>query len=142
MFPTISILITSGMRDLRGQQSAVAYPVLNMQQSVTTSTPGFPAFLYMYQVLDGANSPAQARALSGIISLQNQTPNFSEVLWILAYWQGECPANDLSLSMANFLWSDILKNPSQSDSKFLVDLHFPHPLPMTGCVGLFITGAH
>jgi hypothetical protein len=32
------------------------------------------------------------------------------------------------------MWSDILKKPSQSNSKFRVDLHFPHPLPMTGCV--------
>ena len=48
--------------------------------------------------------------------------------------------NDQSLTEANFMWSDILKNPSQSDSKFRVDLHFPHPLPMTGCVGFVFGG--
>ena len=141
IFPTTSlILISSGMCDLRGQGSPGVDSVLHIQQSVTTSATGFPVFLYMYQVLDGAESPAQARALAGTISLEKQSPNFSEVLWILAYWQGECPANDQSLSAASFLWSDILKNPSQSDSKLLVDLHFAHPLPMTGCVGLYFNG--
>ena len=38
------------------------------------------------------------------------------------------------------MWSDILKNPAQSDSKFRVDLHFPRPLPMTGCVGFVFGG--
>jgi len=137
----ILVLTTSGISDLQGQEGPSTSQVLNMQQTVTTATPGFPSSLYMYQVLGGAQSSAQARALTGTISLENQTANFSEVLLILAYWQGDCPANDLSLSMVrNFLWSDILKNPSQSNSRLLVDLHFPYPLPMTGCVGLYING--
>jgi hypothetical protein len=114
--------------------------VLHIQHSVTTSKTGFPQFLYMYHVLEGAKSPAKARSLTGTISLKNNSPNFSEVLWLLAYWEGECPVNDQSLTGANFMWSDILKNPSQSDSKFRVDLHFPHPLPMTGCVGFVFGG--
>ena len=43
-------------------------------------------------------------------------------------------------SRAGILWSDILKNPSQSDSSFLVNLNFPRALPMTGCVGLYYGG--
>jgi hypothetical protein len=61
-------------------------------------------------------------------------------LWLLAYWQGKCPVNDQSLAGANFIWSDILKNPSQSTSNFPVNLHFPHPLPMTGCIGFVFGG--
>jgi hypothetical protein len=38
------------------------------------------------------------------------------------------------------MWSDILKNPSQSDSTLTVNLNFPHPVPMTGCVGLYYNG--
>ena len=48
--------------------------------------------------------------------------------------------NDQSLAGANFIWSDILKNPSQSTSNFPVNLNFPHPLPMTGCVGFVFGG--
>jgi hypothetical protein len=106
---------------------------------VTTSKPGFPQFLYMYHMLDGTKSAA-AQALTGNISLENYTSNFSEVLWLLAYWEGKCPVADKSLRGANFIWSDILKNPSQSVSEFRVDLHFPHPLPMTGCVGFVVGG--
>jgi hypothetical protein len=58
----------------------------------------------------------------------------------LAYWQEKCPAHDISLSGATIIWSDILKNPSLSDSTFTVNLDFPHPLPMTGCVGLYYGG--
>jgi hypothetical protein len=129
-----------GKSDLWGQENAGDPSVLHIQHSVTTSKTGFPQFLYMYHVLSGAKSPAQARALAGTISLQNHSPDFSEVLWLLAYWEGNCPVNDQSLNGANFLWSDILKNPSRSDSKFLVDLHFPHPLPMTGCLGFVFGG--
>ena len=114
--------------------------VLHIQHSVTTAKTGFPQFLYMYHVLDGAKSPAEAQALTGTISIQNYSPTFSEVLWLLTYWKGNCPVNDQLLTGANFLWSDILKNPSQSNSEFRVDLHFPHPLPMTGCVGLVFGG--
>jgi hypothetical protein len=79
-------------------------------------------------------------ALTGTLSLKNYDPTFSEVLWVLVYWQGNCPAHDISLSGATIIWSDILKNPSQSDSTFTVNLDFPHPLPMTGCVGLYYGG--
>jgi hypothetical protein len=58
----------------------------------------------------------------------------------LAYWQGKCPAHDISLSGATIIWSDILKNPSQSNSSFPVNLDFPNPVPMTGCVGLYFGG--
>ena len=116
--------------------------VLHIHPSVTTSQNNFPKFLYMYHVLDGAKSSAEAQALTGTISLENHSPNFSEVLWVLVYWQGTCPAHDINLTNANFMWSDILKNPSQSGSKFDVDLHFPNHLPMSGCVGLFFMGGH
>jgi hypothetical protein len=94
----------------------------------------------MYHVLNGAKSPAEAIAITGTISLKNYDPTFSEVLWILAYWQDKCPAHDISLSGATIIWSDILKNPSQSDSTFTVNLDFSDPLPMTGCVGLYYGG--
>jgi hypothetical protein len=129
-----------GKCDLWGQENAGTASVLHIRHSVTTSKPGFPQFLYMYHVLDGAKSAAAAQALTGTISLENYSSNFSEVLWLLAYWEGKCPVADKSLRGANFIWSDILKNPSQSVSEFRVDLHFPHPLPMTGCVGLVFGG--
>jgi hypothetical protein len=129
-----------GKCDLWGQEDAEQTSVLHIQHSVTTSKTGFPQFLYMYQVLDGAKSMAEARGLTGRISLKNYSSNFSEVLWLLAYWQGECPVNDQSLAGANFIWSDILKNPSQSNSTFPVKLDFPHPLPMTGCIGFVFGG--
>ncbi len=59
---------------------------------------------------------------------------------MLVYWQGKCPGDGGSLDSASVLWTDILKNPSQSTSVFPVDLHFPQPLPMTGCVGLVFAG--
>lgn len=116
------------------------HSVLHIKQSQTTSKTGFPTYLAMYHVLNGAKSPAEALALTGTISLQNYDPRFSEILWILAYWQGECPAHDLTLSKAAILWSDILKNPSESNSTLAVNLDFPHPLPMTGCIGLYYGG--
>jgi len=136
----VLISIGWGKCGLWGQENAGQSSVLHIQHSVTTSKPGFPQFLYMYHVLDGAKSTAEARALTGKISLKNYSSNFSEVLWLLAYWQGECPVNDQSLAGANFIWSDILKNPSQSASNFPVNLNFPHPLPMTGCVGFVFGG--
>jgi len=117
--------------------------VLHIQHSETIWRPnsgGFPQFLYMYRVLDGVNSTAEARSLTGKISLKNASPNFSEVLWLLAYWEGKCPVDDHSLEGAQFLWSDILKNPSQSTSSFAVNLNFPHPLSMTGCIGFIFGG--
>src|ERR1700691_906782 len=135
-----AITIIGGVYDLSAQESATNPSVLHIQHSVSTSKTGFPQFLYMYHLLDGANSGTQARALTGTISLKNYSSNFSEVLWLLAYWNGKCPVNDQSLQGANFIWSDILKNPSRSLSSFEVDLHFPHPLPMTGCVGFVFGG--
>jgi hypothetical protein len=133
-----------GGRDLWAQESAIAPAVLHIQQTQTTSQGsqnGFPTFLAMYQVLDGAKSPVDAVALTGTLSLKNYDPTFSEVLLLIAYWRGTCPANDINLTqVAGFVWSDILKNPSQSDSTFNVNLDFPHPLPMTGCVGLYYGG--
>jgi hypothetical protein len=135
-----------GITDLWAQESAVEPSVLHMEQSTTTSVPstsptGFPTFLTMYHVLDGAKSLAEALSFTGTISLKNFGPKFSEVLWALVYWQGECPAHDLSLSKAaGIIWTDILKNPSQSDSTFTVNLDFPYPLPMTGCIGLYYGG--
>ncbi len=137
---TIFLLVGQGICDLWGQENAWHPSVLHIQHSATTSKTGFPQFLYMYHVLDGVRSRAEARALTGTVSLENHSANFSEVLWLLAYWEGGCPVNDQTLSGANFVWSDILKNPSQSASKFRVNLHFPHPLPMTGCVGFVFGG--
>jgi hypothetical protein len=136
----IFLLLGSGICNLWSQESVTAPSTLHIQRSVTTSETGFPQYLYMYHLLDGAKSAAEATSLTGQISLENHSPNFSEVLWLLAYWQGECPVNDQSLTGANFLWSDILKNPAQSTSDFRVDFHFPHPLPMTGCVGFVFGG--
>jgi hypothetical protein len=136
----VLISIGWGKCDVWGQEYAAQPSVLHIQHSVTTSKTGFPQFLYMYHVLHGAKSPAEARALTGTISLKNYSSNFSEVLWLLAYWQGKCPVNDQSLTGANFIWSDILKNPSQSTSNFPVNLRFPHPLPMTGCIGFVFGG--
>jgi hypothetical protein len=137
-----AFLIVAALRtsNLQAQQSAPQPSVLRIVQSQTTSQTGFPTYLAMYHVLDGAKSPAEAVALTGTISLKNYDPTFSEVLWVLAYWQGKCPAHDINLTEATIVWSDILKNPSQSDPTFLVNLDFPHPLPITGCVGLYYGG--
>jgi hypothetical protein len=129
-----------GSYDLWAQQNPGHPLVLHIQHSVTTSQTYFPQYIYTYEVLDGGNSTAVARALTGNISLTNDSPDFSEVLWLLAYWQGDCTVQDQTLAGANFIWSDILKNPSQSTSNFPVDLHFPQGLPMTGCVGLVFAG--
>jgi hypothetical protein len=136
----VLISIGWGKSDLWAQEELDQPSVLHIQHTVTTSKTGFPQFLYMYHVLDGAKSTAEARALKGKISLKNDSSNFSEVLWLLAYWEGECPVNDQSLAGASFLWSDILKNPSQSTSDFPVNLTFSHPLPMTGCLGFVFGG--
>jgi hypothetical protein len=145
VFYALFIFAGLGVSNLQAQESAATEPsVLHIQQSQTTSQGsqnGFPTFLAMYHVLDGAKSPAELWGLRGTLSLKNFDPTFSEVLWVLVYWQGECPAHDINLSKtAGILWSDILKNPSQSDSSFIVNLDFPHALPMTGCVGLYYGG--
>jgi hypothetical protein len=140
----IVLMLTGGMCQLSAQKTAVQPSVLHIQQSQTTSQGsqnGWPTFLAMYRVLDGGNSHAEALALTGTLSLKNYDPTFSEVLWQLVYWQGECPAHDIDLSKAaGIFWSDILKNPSKSDSTLSVNLTFPHPLPMTGCIGLYYGG--
>jgi hypothetical protein len=130
-----------GRSDLQAQEGATQPAILHIQQSTTTARPNFPTFLGMYHVLNGANSPAQASALRGTLSLKNYDPTFSEVLFLIVYWQGTCPADDINLTQAaGIIWSDILKNPSQSDSTLTVNLTFPKPLPMTGCVGLYYGG--
>lgn len=140
------ILMLVGVGTLNLWAQGASQPlVLHIAQTQTTSQPstskdGIPTYLAMYHVLDGANSPAELVRLTGTLSVRNYDPRFSEVLWLLVYWQGECPAHDISLSGAVVLWSDIVKNPSQSDSSFPVNLEFPHPLPMTGCVGLYYGG--
>ncbi len=141
----IFMLAISMKRDLWAQDAVAPHSsVLHIQQSQTVSQGsqnGFPTFLAMYHVLNGAKSQANVSALTGTLSLKNYDPTFSEVLWFLVYWKGECPAHDINLSQAaGFLWSDILKNPSQSDSSFPVNLSFPHPLPTTGCIGLYFGG--
>lgn len=114
--------------------------VLHIQHAVTTSQVGFPQSLFMYHVLNGADSTAEARGLHGTISLRNHGSEFSEVLWVLVYWNGECPADDQSLTGATVIWTEIQKNPTKSEVTLPVDLHFPNPLPMTGCVGFVFAG--
>lgn len=114
--------------------------VLHIHHTFTTAEPTFPQSLFMYQVLDGAQSKGGVRALHGTLSLKNHGPEFSEVLWVLAYWQGDCPPDDQALTGANPIWTEIQKNPSQSEATLPVDLHFPHPLPTTGCIGFIFAG--
>jgi hypothetical protein len=143
VFCAVFIFTSLEISYLHAQDSTTAPAVLHIQQSKTIShgsQNGFPTFLAMYHVLDSASSPAEALALTGTLSLKNHDPTFSEVLWVLAYWQGKCPAHDINLTEATVIWSDILKNPSLSDSTFPVSLNFPNPLPMTGCVGLYYGG--
>ncbi|HLV87213.1 MAG TPA: hypothetical protein VKV39_09580 [Candidatus Sulfotelmatobacter sp.] len=141
---TVVVAIVMGASILSAQESAAEPRVLHIQQSQTTSQGsqnGFPTFLSMYHVLDGATSSVNVTGLRGSLKLKNYDPTFSEVLWLLVYWQGECPARDIALSqVAGTLWSDIVKNPTQSDSSFPVNLVFPHPLPSTGCIGLYYGG--
>ncbi|HLX85574.1 MAG TPA: hypothetical protein VKR59_16855 [Terriglobales bacterium] len=140
MFLFAAIIGTAGCGAHEQQANAADSDLPHILHSVTTFNTGFPQSLYMYHVLDGAASVTQLQALSGTLSLENHSSNFSEVLWMLAYWQGECPADDQHLKNATIIWSDILKNPSLSKSSFPVDLHFPQPLPMTGCVGFVFGG--
>ena len=141
-----AIFMLAGLRvsDLWAQDAASQSSVLHIQQTQTTSQgsqKGWPTFLAMYHVLDGAKSQAEVQSLTGAITLKNYDPTFSEVLWLLVYWQGECPAHDINLTKAaGTFWIDIVKNPSQSDSKFPVNLQFPHPVPTTGCIGLYYGG--
>jgi hypothetical protein len=144
MFAAVLMLAGLGTCELWGQGTVVKPSILDIEQTRTTSEGsqnGFPTFLAMYHVLDGAKSSVDMVALNGTLSLKNYDPTFGEVLWVLVYWQGECPAHDITLSQAaGILWSDIIKNPSQSDSSFPVNLIFPRPLPTTGCIGLYFGG--
>lgn len=128
----------------RAWSQSASLSILRMRQSDTTSKPGFPKYLSLYRVLDGAQSPARAHALRGTISVRNHTPYYSEVLWQLVYWKRNCPPPGLSLhptlAGAASIWSGIVKNPSQSISSLAVNIHFPHPLPITGCLGLYHDG--
>jgi hypothetical protein len=141
---TVVMAVTAGISNLLAQDAASEPSVLRIQQSQTISQGsqnGFPTFLAMFHLLDGAKSSVNVSALRGTLTLKNYDPTFSEVLWLLVYWQGECPAHDIGLSQAaGVLWADIVKNPSQSDSSFPVNLIFPHPLPTTGCIGLYYGG--
>lgn len=87
MVVIVAILILAGWGkcDLWGQEKTGDPSVLHIEHSVTTSKTGFPQFLYMYHLLDGAKSTVEAWALTGTITLENYSPNFSEVLWLLAY---------------------------------------------------------
>src|ERR1700733_9741468 len=87
-----------GISDLQAQERAIAPAVLHIQKTQTTSQGsqnGFPTYLATYHVLDDGKSPAEALALTGTLSLKNYEPTFSEVLWVLVYWQGKCPAHDI-----------------------------------------------
>lgn len=135
----VFMFVALGTAELWAQESAMTPSVLHIQQTQTQSAVG-TTYLAMYHVLNGATSPAEALGLTGTISLKNDNPIFSQVLWILVYWQGNCPAHDINLKSARYLWSDISKNVFQSDSTFRVNLDFPYPLPMTGCIGLYYGG--
>jgi hypothetical protein len=140
----ICMLAGLGISNLRAQETALNPSVLHIVQTQTTAPPTtgqVPTFLATYHLLNGATSPTNLLALKGTLSMNNDSQNFSQVLWVLVYWQGECPANDINLEkIAGFLWFDITKNVTQSDSKFSVDLQFPHPIPATGCLGFYYGG--
>ena len=140
----VVIVVGHGICNLWAQVSASVPAVLHIQQTKTISQGsqnGFPTYLAMYHVLDGAKSKVEVTGLTGTLSLKNYDPTFSEVLLQIVYWQGTCPTDDINLTQAaGTIWTDIVKNPSQSDSTFDVNLDFPNPLPMTGCVGLYYGG--
>lgn len=141
---TLVLFVSQVTHKLWGAQNPATPSVLHIAQSQTVtvgSQNGWPTFQGVYKVLDGAKSSAEALSLTGTLSLNNSTPTFSEVLWILVSYEGACPADtDLSLNGASTLWMEILKNPSQSNSSFNVNFTFPSPLPMTGCVALYYGG--
>jgi hypothetical protein len=117
------------MADVKAQEAPPNPAVLHIEQSQTTSQPNFPTFLGMYHVLDGAKPQADSMALTGTLSLKNYDPTFSEVLFLIVYWQGTCPADDVNLTQAaGIIWSDILKNPSLSDSTLTYEFQFPEAL--------------
>jgi hypothetical protein len=64
-----------GISNVWAQDGAGQPFVLRIAQSQTTSQPsasqsGFPTFLAMYHVLDGAKSPAELLGLRGTLSLK------------------------------------------------------------------------
>lgn len=138
----ILMVVGGGRNKLWGQEKAPTSAVLHIQQTQTVVPINVvPTFLATYHVLDGAKSPANLLALKGTLSMRNDSQNFSQVLWVLVYWKGECPAHDINLSqIAGYLWLDITKNPAQSDNSFPVDLVFPNPIPATGCIGFYYGG--
>jgi hypothetical protein len=144
VFCAFSLSIGLGIPSLQAQETASKPSVLHIVQTQTTAPPTtgeVPTFLATYHVLDGAKSPANLLALKGTLSMKNDSQNFSQVLWVLVYWQGECPAHDINLAkIAGYLWIDITKNVTQSDSEFPVNLQFPHPIPATGCIGFYYGG--
>ncbi len=143
VFCALFIFVCLGMSDLQAQESAATPSVLHIQQTQTTSPPNgsVPTFLVTYRVLGGAKSAANLLALKGTLSMNNDSPNFSQVLWVLVYWKGECPVHDIGLkNIAGYLWLDITKNPSQSNSSFPVNLVFPNSMPATGCIGFYYGG--
>lgn len=138
------LFASPGMSDLYAQESASQSSVLHIVQTQTVAPPTtgqIPTFLTTYHVLDGATSPTNLLALKGTLSMNDNSQNFSQVLWVLVYWRGECPVHDINLKkIAGYLWFDITKNVTQSDSTFSVDLQFPHPLAATGCIGFYYGG--
>lgn len=139
----IFMLLHFGECNLWAQGGTGQASVLHIRQSKTTEPPdgSVPTFLATYRVLDGAKSAANLLALKGTLSMNNDSPNFSQVLWVLVYWKGGCPVHDIELKdIAGYLWLDITKNPSQSNSSFPVNLVFPNPLPATGCIGFYYGG--
>ncbi len=89
----IFILVGAGKTLVWGQESTLKPSVLHIQQTQTTTVPNgtVPTFLATYHVLDGEKSPTNLLALKGTLSMNNNSPNFSQVLWQLVYWKGACP---------------------------------------------------
>lgn len=140
----VSLFAGLGISNLQAQETASNPSVLHIVQTQTTAPPTtgeVPTFLTTYHVLNGAKSPANLLALKGTLSMKNDSQNFSQVLWVLVYWRGECPAHDINLEkIAGYLWLDITKNVKQSNLTFPVDLQFPNPIPATGCIGFYYGG--
>src|SRR5579872_564916 len=88
----IFMLTIAGQCDLWALAGASQPSVLHIQQTQTTLPPNgsVPTFLAMYHVLDGAKSSVNVLALKGTLSLKNDSQNFSQVLWVLPFWQGQC----------------------------------------------------
>lgn len=143
-FCVVFAFIGLGISNSKAQESVIAPSVLHIHQSQTTAPPTtgeVPTFLTTYHVLNGAKSPTNLLALKGTLSMKNDSQNFSQVLWVLVYWQGECPTHDIDLTqIAGYLWLDITKNVKKSDLTFPVDLQFPNPIPATGCIGFYYGG--